>query len=118
MCGSLTARFLSRQRAVLRVRPGITDPASLAYVDEAAVLARFDDCERAYVEVELTDGSRFAVDSVSAEPGFGFVTLSPHPDDDRAAPASLVVPLGAIRRIEIDRVDEEEHPFGFTPSSP
>ena len=74
--------------------------------------------ERAYVEVELTDGSRFAVDSVSAEPGFGFVTLSPHPDDDRAAPASLVVPLGAIRRIEIDRVDEEEHPFGFTPSSP
>ena len=72
--------------------------------------------ERAYVEVELTDGSRFAVDSVSAEPGFGFVTLSPHPDDDRAAPASLVVPLGAIRRIEIDRVDEEEHPVGFTPS--
>ena len=41
------------QRAVLRVRPGITDPASLAYVDEAAVLARFDDCERAYVEVVL-----------------------------------------------------------------
>lgn len=73
--------------------------------------------ERAYVEVELSDGSRFAVDSVSAEPGFGFVTLSPHPDDDRAAPASLVVPLGAIRRIEIDRVDEKEHPFGFTPSS-
>ena len=74
--------------------------------------------ERAYVEVELSDGSRFAVDSVSAEPGFGFVTLSPHPDDDRAAPASLVVPLGAIRRIEIDRVDEKEHPFGFTPSTP
>ena len=35
------------------MRPGITDPASLAYVDEAAVLARFDDCERAYVEVVL-----------------------------------------------------------------
>jgi lipopolysaccharide/colanic/teichoic acid biosynthesis glycosyltransferase len=47
------AGYTPRQRGVLRVRPGITDPASLAYVDEAAVLARFDDCERAYVEVVL-----------------------------------------------------------------
>jgi len=47
------AGYSPRQRAVLRVRPGITDPASLVYVDEAAVLARFDDCERAYVEVVL-----------------------------------------------------------------
>ena len=47
------AGYTPRQRRVLRVRPGITDPASLAYVDEAAVLARFDDCERAYVEVVL-----------------------------------------------------------------
>lgn len=74
--------------------------------------------ERAYVEVELADGSRFAVDSVSADPGFGFVTLWPHPDDDREAPAALVVPVGSIRRIEIDRVDEKDHPFGFTPSAP
>lgn len=70
--------------------------------------------ERAYVEVELADGSRFAVDTISADPGFGFVTLHPHPDDEREAPAALVVPLGAVRRIEIDRVDEKEHPFGFT----
>jgi lipopolysaccharide/colanic/teichoic acid biosynthesis glycosyltransferase len=47
------AGYTARQRAVLRVRPGITDPASLAYADEAAVLARFDDCERAYVETVL-----------------------------------------------------------------
>ncbi len=47
------AGYTPRQRGVLRVRPGITDPASLAYVDEAAVLARFDDCERAYVEVVM-----------------------------------------------------------------
>jgi lipopolysaccharide/colanic/teichoic acid biosynthesis glycosyltransferase len=47
------AGYSPRQRRVLRVRPGITDPASLAYVDESAVLARFDDCERAYVEVVL-----------------------------------------------------------------
>jgi lipopolysaccharide/colanic/teichoic acid biosynthesis glycosyltransferase len=47
------AGYTARERAVLRVRPGITDPASLAYADEAAVLARFEDCERAYVEAVL-----------------------------------------------------------------
>jgi lipopolysaccharide/colanic/teichoic acid biosynthesis glycosyltransferase len=45
--------YSARERAVLGVRPGITDPASLEYADEAAVLARFDDCERAYVETVL-----------------------------------------------------------------
>ena len=47
------AGYSARERAVLRARPGITDPASLAFADEAAVLARFDDCERAYVETVL-----------------------------------------------------------------
>ena len=35
---------------VLSVRPGITDPASLAYRDESELLARAADPERAYVE--------------------------------------------------------------------
>lgn len=35
---------------VLSVRPGITDLASLAYIDESSVLARAADPERAYVE--------------------------------------------------------------------
>ena len=35
---------------VLSVRPGITDPASLAYIDEAALLARAADPEREYIE--------------------------------------------------------------------
>lgn len=38
-----------RARA-LAVRPGITDPASLAYIDEAGQLARAADPERAYIE--------------------------------------------------------------------
>lgn len=38
---------------VLAVRPGITDPASLAYIDEAAQLAAAADPEREYVEVIL-----------------------------------------------------------------
>lgn len=35
---------------VLAVRPGITDPASLAHIDEAALLAAASDPEREYVE--------------------------------------------------------------------
>jgi len=35
---------------VLSVRPGITDPASLEFVDEAQLLAQAADTERAYVE--------------------------------------------------------------------
>jgi lipopolysaccharide/colanic/teichoic acid biosynthesis glycosyltransferase len=38
---------------VLAVRPGITDPASLEFVDEAALLAGSTDPERTYVEVVL-----------------------------------------------------------------
>jgi lipopolysaccharide/colanic/teichoic acid biosynthesis glycosyltransferase len=38
---------------VLAVRPGITDPASLAFRDESALLARAADPEREYVEVVL-----------------------------------------------------------------
>jgi lipopolysaccharide/colanic/teichoic acid biosynthesis glycosyltransferase len=38
---------------VLSVRPGITDPVSLRYVDESALLARAADPEREYVEVVM-----------------------------------------------------------------
>ena len=41
-----------RQR-VLAVRPGITDPSTLAYIDEATLLARAADPEREYIEVVL-----------------------------------------------------------------
>ena len=44
------ARYCPAARAALRVRPGLTDPASLAFADEAAVLARCDDPERVYAE--------------------------------------------------------------------
>jgi len=38
-----------RERA-LAVRPGITDPSSLAFIDEAALLAQAADPEREYIE--------------------------------------------------------------------
>jgi lipopolysaccharide/colanic/teichoic acid biosynthesis glycosyltransferase len=50
-----------RERA-LAVRPGITDPASLAYIDEGALLARAADPEREYIEVILPQKLRQAAD--------------------------------------------------------
>jgi len=47
------ARYTPAQRAVLRTRPGLTDPASLAWADEAAMLGTFADPHRAYAEVVL-----------------------------------------------------------------
>ena len=47
---------------VLSVRPGITDPASLAFIDEAALLARAADPEREYIEVILPRKLQWAAD--------------------------------------------------------
>ena len=68
--------------------------------------------ERAFVEVELADGVRLAVESLSPEPGYGFVTIRPHPGDD--APAEVIVPVGWIKRIELRRVAEERPQAGFS----
>ncbi len=47
------AGYTERQRGVLRVRPGITDPASLVYRHEERVLALHSNCERHYQESVL-----------------------------------------------------------------
>jgi lipopolysaccharide/colanic/teichoic acid biosynthesis glycosyltransferase len=46
---------------VLSVRPGITDPVSLAHADESELLARAADPEREYVEVIMPRKLREAV---------------------------------------------------------
>ncbi|MEX2211504.1 MAG: hypothetical protein WD689_07045 [Gaiellaceae bacterium] len=68
--------------------------------------------DQPHVEVELADGSRLAVESIAPEPGFGFVTLKPHPTGE--PPDAVVVPLGAIRRIDISRAAEVDPPVGFS----
>lgn len=35
---------------ILSIRPGITDPAAIAFIDEASYLAQFDDPIRAYID--------------------------------------------------------------------
>jgi lipopolysaccharide/colanic/teichoic acid biosynthesis glycosyltransferase len=52
------ALYTPAQRAVLALRPGITDPASLHYVDESALLAAADNPERLYVEQLMPDKIR------------------------------------------------------------
>lgn len=52
------ARYTAEQRAVLALVPGITDPASIAYRDEARLLAAADDPERLYVERIVPDKIR------------------------------------------------------------
>jgi lipopolysaccharide/colanic/teichoic acid biosynthesis glycosyltransferase len=48
---SFVAHYPAALKAqVLAVRPGITDPASLAHIDEAALLAAAPDPEREYIE--------------------------------------------------------------------
>lgn len=47
------ASYTPQQRQVLDLRPGITDPATLEYHDEEAVLARDPDPDRLYREIVL-----------------------------------------------------------------
>ncbi len=62
------------------------------------------------VEVELHDGSLHRLASLSADPGFGFVTLCPHCHEGE--PEELIVPLGSVVRIRIGPVEPEQR-LGF-----
>ena len=66
--------------------------------------------EQAMVEVELADGALLRLQSLSPEPGYGFITLVPHPEDGE--PQELIVPLGAIRQLTLSRA-EPQSPIGF-----
>jgi hypothetical protein len=68
--------------------------------------------DQAYVEVELADGARYAVESLAPEPGYGFVTIRPHAGED--VPAEVIVPIGAIKRIELSAAGEERTQLGFS----
>jgi hypothetical protein len=96
--------------------PGVEGPHD-EFVDRLHRLierfAREAGVERAAVCVELEDGARFALDSLSPEPGYGFVTIRPHRAEDPDTPEELVVPIVSLRRIELDRAEEERERFGF-----
>lgn len=61
--------------------------------------------DRSHVEVELADGERLTLRSLSSEPGYGFLTLSVEGEQ-------MIVPVGSIRRITLGPADEDRRP-GF-----
>ena len=67
-----------------------------------------DDAE---VSIELVDGSLYRLKTLSAEPGFGFVSFTPHGED--GDPEHVIVPLGAVRELRI-AAPEHEHALGFS----
>jgi hypothetical protein len=94
--------------------PGAAGPLD-RFVDaihrQIAVYAERVGAAQACVEAELADGARFTLDAIDAAPGFGFVTLRPHPAED--VPDELVVPVAAIRRLELRRAEEAQGRLGF-----
>jgi len=79
---------------------------------QIARFARERGIESAVVELELRDGSRFELDAVLPEPGYGFVTIRPHPGDDDI-PSELILPVGMIERIELYAAHDKPSRLGF-----
>jgi hypothetical protein len=67
--------------------------------------------EQTEVEVELADGERLTLQSLSPEPGYGFVTLEVLEEDGDNR--QTIVPVGAIRRISLGPAEAERARFGF-----
>jgi hypothetical protein len=68
--------------------------------------------EQSVVEVELSGGERVVLHSLSAEPGYGFVTMNVHADGGERAEV-LIVPVGSIRRIALGPAEADRSRFGF-----
>lgn len=76
-----------------------------------AAFAQEHGLDQAEVRLELVDGSRHVLAAATAEPGFGFLSFIPHTPDG-GEPRRIIVPIGAVRMIEISEPDPER-PFGF-----
>lgn len=51
--------YTEEQRKVLSVRPGITDYASIEYVDENTILGHAEDADKAYIELIMPDKIKY-----------------------------------------------------------
>jgi FlaA1/EpsC-like NDP-sugar epimerase/lipopolysaccharide/colanic/teichoic acid biosynthesis glycosyltransferase len=85
--------FTEEYRDILRVRPGITDVASITYRHESALLSGDADPEERYVQTILPDKLRLARDYVEhASLGYDLVLIA-------ATLASLAYPARAVDRV-------------------
>jgi hypothetical protein len=96
--------------------PGAAEPSLDGFVERVhRQIERFTaghDADETHVEVELADGERFALQALSAEPGYGFVTLTVYQDD--AGPQELIVPVNTIRRVTLGPAEKERASLGFS----
>ena len=60
-------RYTAEQRRVLAVRPGITDPATLRFDDEAALLADANSYEETYVNLILPEKLRLNLEYMDSK---------------------------------------------------
>ena len=81
--------------------------------------------EHADVDVELVDGTRLGLHSIRPEPGYGFITLCPYPEDEEqpwpragqegeCPPEEIIVPVGSIRRFILGEPQDRPARFGFS----
>jgi hypothetical protein len=93
--------------------PGAAEPSLDGFV--ARILRQIErytsshSADRSHVEVDLADGERLTLQSISSEPGFGLLTLTIQGEEETE---QLIVPVGAIRRITLGPADEQNKP-GF-----
>ena len=95
--------------------PGMAGPLDEFVARLARMVGAFaqeHELEQAEVRIELADGSRHVLATATAEPGFGFFSFTPHPEDGHE-PRRVIIPIGAVKTIEISAPDPEA-PFGFT----
>ena len=116
-----TPRVTKALRDTLRGVPELWTPVvegpHEAFVEKVlrtiASFAEAAGVETPIVDVELADTSRFVLDRIEPDPGFGMVTLylrNPREDD----PDAPIVPIGSIRRIELRKAPEDRVArFGF-----
>jgi hypothetical protein len=99
--------------------PGAAEPSLDDFV--ARILRQIErytsshSADLSHVEVDLADGERLTLQSLSGEPGFGFLTLTVQAAD---GVEQLIVPVGAIRRITLGPADEQHKPGFALPTKP
>jgi hypothetical protein len=79
----------------------------------AGAFAQEHGLAQAEVRIELFDGSRYLLAGAMPEPGFGFFSFDPHPENGQE-PRRMIVPIGAVKTIEISAPDDPTRQFGFS----
>jgi lipopolysaccharide/colanic/teichoic acid biosynthesis glycosyltransferase len=67
--------YSRKQMRVLSVKPGLTDPATIAFRNEESILARYDDPEKAYVEEIMPEKLKLNLAYIEKASFFGDLTI-------------------------------------------